>query len=184
MYVLCIIFLIFDCLDFFVILFKTLDAILSFNFDFSYNFSYYLSLISFLLLTGLTTLFYVGHLIQKNGKAIEKNTRKKKKTKHLIVVRCDDNELRDAIYNIINTKGSIPLTCADAITDEEEDKLWYLTARVQTGSFIVISISITDCDEKELSNLTRSSHEKSNAISLLSYDLEKMLWEENETQSK
>ena len=103
MYAFCIIFLIFDCVDFLVLLVKTIDVILSFDFDFSYKISYYFTLISFLLLTGLTALFYVGYLIKK----IEKNTRKKKKrAKRLIVVRCDDEDLRGAIYNTINNKGT------------------------------------------------------------------------------
>ena len=172
MYAFCIIFLIFDCVDFLVLLVKTIDVILSFDFDFSYKISYYFTLISFLLLTGLTALFYVGYLIKK----IEKNTRKKKKrAKRLIVVRCDDEDLRGAIYNTINNKGDIPLTCADAITDKEEEKLWYLTARIEKGSCHIIKISITDYEEKELYSLSRSSHDKSNSLSLITYDLEKTL---------
>lgn len=171
MYGLCVIFFIFDLISLLSVFWKTLDCFLSLNFDIFY----YLSLICFLMLTGLTTLFYVGHLVKKNGAEIEKNTRKRKKTKHLIVVRCDDTELRDAIYNIISTKGSIPLTCADAIKDGEEEKLWYLTARIDKGSYYMIKISITDYNEKELYSLARSSHEKDNSVALIKYDIEKTL---------
>ncbi len=174
MYCLCAIFLIADFLYFIIFCIRLFDNWMAPSFLSATN--VYISFLCFLMLTGLTVLCYVGHLIKKNGESIEKNTRKKKKrAKRLIVVRCDDEDLRGAIYNTINNKGDIPLTCADAITDKEEEKLWYLTARIEKGSCHIIKISITDYEEKELYSLSRSSHDKSNSLSLITYDLEKTL---------
>lgn len=57
----------------------------------------------------------------------------------------------------------------------EEEKLWYLTARIDKGSYYMIKISITDYNEKELYSLARSSHEKDNSVALIKYDIEKTL---------
>ena len=102
-------------------------------------------------------------------------TIKQKRSKRIIAVSCEDEELRDAIYNIINNKGSIALSSADAVTDEEEDKLWHLSVNINNGIKFAISISILDSNDKELYNLSRCSQERENATALITYDLEKTL---------
>lgn len=171
MYGLCAVFLIFDILYFLVIIIKTIDCILSFGFDIFY----YLSVICFFMLIGLTTLFYVGHLVKKNGAEIEKNTRKRKKTKHIIVVSCEDNDFKEKIHGVLNKHGDVVLSSADAIRDSEEDKLWYLSANIKKGINYEANISISDYDSRNLYEFSRNSFEKNNTLALISYDLEKAL---------
>lgn len=112
---------------------------------------------------------------KKNGNAIEKNTKKKKKTKHIIVVSCEDNDLKEKIHGVLNKHGDVVLSSADAIRDSEEDKLWYLSANIKKGINYEASISISDYDSRNLYEFSRNSFEKNNTLALISYDLEKAL---------
>lgn len=171
MYGLCAVFLIFDLLYFCLIIFQTIEGLLSLGFDIFY----YLSVLCFLTLTSLTVLCYIGYLVKKNGNAIEKNTKKKKKTKHIIVVSCEDNDLKEKIHGVLNKHGDVVLSSADAIRDSEEDKLWYLSANIKKGINYEASISISDYDSRNLYEFSRNSFEKNNTLALISYDLEKAL---------
>ena len=65
-YALCTFFLIFDLLYFCLIIFQTIEGLLSLGFDIFY----YLSVLCFLTLTSLTVLCYIGYLVKKNGSEI------------------------------------------------------------------------------------------------------------------